>query len=242
MHKHAFRKSTHGAHHAAHGAHQNNNAPASHHTTHHRAAHKNPHHNRAPWKSFIIFLLISLVVIAGIVIGLQTAGVKGLLTTKETPKETQCNTAARTLNSGIIVYGSLPCFGTRAEQKIEKGSVIARFKFFNNSVSAIGPIKSIEIKNNGFSAGENVRYKLMLSSENREDYAANAIATSSSDSLNFSAAGKEFTVASGAYRYLSVAIENSAGLSQGDIFCLQIVSIGDLKMGNKPVLGCVVKK
>ncbi|MBI5152160.1 hypothetical protein HZA39_01380 [Candidatus Peregrinibacteria bacterium] len=187
-------------------------------------------------------LLSCLIIAAAAIVFIKGSELKGLIASPSSESEKVCDQSLFNIseNGAVIVYGSLPCFGTRVEQKIANGAVIARFKIFNNSARVIDPIKNIKIKNNGFHANTNVKYKLMLSSENSADYEAETIAVSATDLLNFATLNKEFTISPASYRYLSVAIVSGAGLSQGDIFCLQLISLGDLKMKNTPVLGCAI--
>lgn len=217
---------------------------SKHHAPQHQIKHHSAHNKYKKHIHIAAILLICLFIIAAAVTFIKGAELKSLIVGKSQETEKTCGEAvfSTSENSAITVYGSLPCFGTRVEQKIADGTTIARFKIFNNSAGAVGPIKNIEIKNNGFHTSADVKYKLTLSSENSADYEANTVAHSAADSLNFSALDKEFAIASATYRYLSVIVADSAGLAQGDIFCLQLVSIGDLKMKNTPVLGCVVKK
>lgn len=199
-----------------------------------------------------VILFICLFVAAGTIIFIKGNELKGLIAKPAPESEKVCDELVfnTSENGAINIYGSLPCFGTRVEQKITDNAVIARFKILNNSASAIGPIKNIEIKNSGFNSSADIKYALLLSAEDSANESANfdinssaeKIAVSNTNSLNFTSLDKEFTISPGAYRYLSVAVESSAGLAQGDIFCLKLISLGDLKMKNTPVLGCVIKK
>jgi|GEM_PF-6667928 len=225
-----------------------------HHSPHNDAAHHHPYEhyqtsNHAKNKrNLLIGILIALLMIAGVAIGMQTESLKGLLAEK-TPHQSAQKTsessesvvaeqsAVLNINDAITLEAS-PAIGLRVEKELKNGVEIGKIKLQNNGAESI-TFDRIKFTDRGFATNAPV-YELFVSKENSQDY----------EKVGSASGTPEFkletpvSVSAGAYRNLSVRIKNAETLDKGNIFMLELKSLGNLKLGQNGTvkLGAVMLK
>jgi hypothetical protein len=126
----------------------------------------------------------------------------------------------------VVVSGETPSAGSSVTQTVTSGTVIGRFKVQNNGSAQIN-LTHIKFTDNGTNSSATETYKLWYSDENSSNYTAHIAAGSTS--VDFGALGTPITLNGGSYRYLTVTVDDAAGLASGDSFNLAVASLDDLK-------------
>ena len=129
----------------------------------------------------------------------------------------------------VAVTGDYPTSGSTIVSSVPAGTHIGRFKVMNNGTSAV-TLTNAKFSDSGSHTGTSARYTVYASGENMSNYTANTLGVSATD---FSAGSLtmpiSITLNPGAYRYITVAITNVAGIASGDTFNLSFAQMGDLK-------------
>ncbi len=128
----------------------------------------------------------------------------------------------------VTVTGETPTNGSVTNSSIGAGTQLARFKITNNG-SAQVTLTHAKFTDSGSHTGTAARYTVYASSENSNDYTANTLETSSTDSVDFGSLASTVTLNGGSSRYITVAITTNTGVIQGDTFSYSVASLGDLK-------------
>ena len=128
----------------------------------------------------------------------------------------------------VVVTGESPTNGSNTLSSVGAGTQLARFKVTNNG-SAQVTLTHAKFTDSGSHTGTSARYTVYASSENSNDYTANSLEASSTDSVDFGSLTSSITINGGSYRYITVAITTVTSVASGDTFSLSIASLGDLK-------------
>ncbi len=121
-----------------------------------------------------------------------------------------------------------PTSGSTTLSSVGAGTVIGRFKVTNNG-SAQVTLTNAKFTDSGSHTGTAARYTVYASSENSNDYTANSLEVSATDSVDYAALTSSTTINGGSYRYITVTISTVTTVAAGDTFSLSIASLGDLK-------------
>lgn len=137
----------------------------------------------------------------------------------------------------VVATGESPTNGSNTLSSVGAGTQLARFKVTNNG-SAQVTLTNAKFTDSGSHTGTSARYTVYASSENSNDYTANSLEVSSTDSVDFAGLTSTITINGGSYRYITVAITTVTSVASGDTFSLSIASLGDLKYSvTESVLG-----
>ena len=137
----------------------------------------------------------------------------------------------------VVATGESPTNGSNTLSSVGAGTQLARFKVTNNG-SAQVTLTNAKFTDSGSHTGTSARYTVYASSENSNDYTANSLEASSTDSVDFGSLTSSITINGGSYRYITVAITTVTSVASGDTFSLSIASLGDLKYSvTESVLG-----
>lgn len=128
----------------------------------------------------------------------------------------------------VLVTGDSPTSGSTTQSSLGSGTQIARFKVTNNG-SAQVTLTDATFTNSGSHTGSASRYTVYASSENSNDYTANSLAVSGSDTVAFGTLTTSVTLNGGSYRYLTVTLSTAGSVATGDTFSLSVASLGDIK-------------
>ncbi len=218
-----------------------------HHHAPHNDAHHTPHqttHRNQNKRDLLIGVLIGLLVIAGAAIGMQTKTLKGLLTENisrpaaQTPAPVVAERSVTLSINDMIILTAEPALGFRVEKELKDGAEIGKIKLQNNGAESI-TLNEIKFADRGFATSAPV-YELFMSKENSEKY----------EKIGSSSGAPEFkletpvAVSASAYRNLSVRIKSAENLEKGNIFMLELKSLGNLGLGQNGTmrLGAVMMK
>ena len=128
----------------------------------------------------------------------------------------------------VMASDVYPTSGSTTLSSVGAGTVLGRFKVTNNG-SAQVTLTNAKFTDSGAHTGTAARYTVYASSENSNDYTANSLEASSTDSVDFGSLTSTITINGGSYRYITVAITTVTSVAAGDTFSLSIASLGDLK-------------
>jgi len=142
---------------------------------------------------------------------------------------TAANTTAKSYINpfNVVVSGESPTNGSNTLSSVGAGTQLARFKVTNNG-SAQVTLTDATFTNSGSHTGTAARYTVYASSENSNDYTANTLELSTTDTVAFGSLTTPITINGGSYRYITVAITDVTTVASGDTFSLSVASLGDL--------------
>lgn len=128
----------------------------------------------------------------------------------------------------VVVSGESPTNGSNTLSSIGAGTQLARFKVTNNG-SAQVTLTHATFTDSGSHTGTDARYTVYASSENSNDYTANSLEVSGTDTVAFGSLDTTVTINGGSYRYITVAITDNTTVASGDTFSLSVASLGNLR-------------
>ncbi len=128
----------------------------------------------------------------------------------------------------VVVTGETPTNGSTNLTSMGAGTTLGRFKVMNNGSAQI-TLTHATFTDTGSHTGTDERYRVYASSENSNDYTANTLETSGSDTFAFGSLASTITINGGSYRYLTVTLSTVGSVAAGDSYSLSVASLGDLK-------------